>query len=74
MPNVIRIDDEQIWDHQGKVVRGSVEETLNSLFVAETERLCNAGRYELTKAVGIMNGRVYAVRANTLRHNMPLGT
>ena len=28
--NVIRIDDERIRDHLGKIVRGSVEETLNA--------------------------------------------
>ena len=28
--NVIHIDDERIRDHLGKIVRGSVEETLNA--------------------------------------------
>lgn len=27
--NVIRIDDERIQDHLGKIVRGSVEDTLS---------------------------------------------
>ena len=30
LSNVIRIDDERIHDHLGKIVRGSVEETLNA--------------------------------------------
>ena len=50
LSNVIRIDDERIQDHLGKVVRGSVEETLNALLEAEAERLCNAERYERTAA------------------------
>jgi putative transposase len=48
--NVIRIDDERIRDHLGKIVRGSVEETLNALLEAEADRLCNAGRYERNEA------------------------
>ena len=50
LSNVIRIDDERIQEHLGKIVRGSVEETLNALLDAEADRLCNAGRYERTEA------------------------
>ena len=50
LSHVIRIDDERIQDHLGKIVRGSVEETLNALLEAEAERLCNAERYERTHA------------------------
>ena len=46
LSNVIRIDDERIQEHLGKIVRGSVEDTLNALLDAEADRLCNAGRYE----------------------------
>src|SRR5512135_884407 len=44
--NVIRIDDDRVREHLGRIVRGSVEETLNALLEAEADRLCNAGRYE----------------------------
>jgi len=44
--NVVRIDDERIRDHLGKIVRGSVEETLNALLEAEADRLVGAERYE----------------------------
>ena len=44
--NVITIDDERIKNHLDRVVRGSVEETLNALLDAEADRLCNAQRYE----------------------------
>ena len=47
---VIRIDDEGVRDYLRKVVRGSVEETLNAMLEAEAERLCNAGRYERSQA------------------------
>jgi transposase-like protein len=50
LSNVIRIDDERIQEHLGKIVRGSVEETLNALLEAEADRLCNAERYERTEA------------------------
>jgi putative transposase len=43
--NVITIDDERI--KLDRVVRGSVEETLNALLDAEADRLCNAQRYEM---------------------------
>jgi len=48
--NVITIDDERIRDHLDRVVRGSVEETLNALLEAEADRLCKAQRYERSEA------------------------
>jgi len=48
--NVIRIDDERIKGHLDRIVRGTVEETLNALLEAEADRLCNARRYERTEA------------------------
>ncbi len=50
LANVITIDDELIKSHLDRVVRGSVEETLNALLDAEADRLCNAQRYERTEA------------------------
>ena len=44
--NVISIDDERIKNHLDRLVRGTVEETLNTLLDAEADRLCNAQRYE----------------------------
>jgi putative transposase len=48
--NVIRIDEERIRDHLGRIVRGTVEDTLNGLLDAEADRLCGATRYERTAA------------------------
>src|SRR5262245_34597654 len=48
--NVITIDDERIKSHLERVVRGTVEETLNALLDAEADRLCNAQRYERSAA------------------------
>ena len=50
MGNVVTIDDERIKSHLDRVVRGSVEETLNALLDAEADRLCNAERYERSEA------------------------
>ena len=47
---VIQIDEEQIQEHLGDLVRGTVEETLNKLLDAEADQLCNAARYERTEA------------------------
>ena len=48
--DVITIDDERIKSHLDRVVRGTVEETLNALLDAETDRLCSAQRYERSEA------------------------
>jgi len=48
--NVITIDDERIKSHLDRVVRGTVEDTLNALLDAEADRLCNAQRYERSAA------------------------
>jgi len=50
LSNVVTIDDERIKNHLDRVVRGTVEETLNGLLDAEADRLCNAQRYERTEA------------------------
>ena len=50
LSNVIRIDDDRVMEHLDKVVRGTVEETLNAMLEAEADRLCNAGRYERSEA------------------------
>src|SRR3974390_1683857 len=57
--NVIRIDDERIKGHLDRIVRGTVEETLNGLLDAEADRLCNAGRYERTEARRDMRAGYY---------------
>jgi len=44
--NVVQIDESRIRDHLGELVRGTVEETLNSLLDAEADALCGASRYE----------------------------
>ena len=47
---IIRIEQEQLNRHLDKVVRGTVEQTLNGLLDAEADRLCGAGRYERSEA------------------------
>jgi len=47
---VIEINESQIQDHLGELVRGTVEETLNAMLDAEADNLCNAARYERTEA------------------------
>jgi transposase-like protein len=39
----MRVEFATIW---GELVRGSVEQTLNTLLAAEPDRLCQASRYE----------------------------
>jgi len=49
LEKVIKIDESQIQDHLGKLVKGTVEETLNKMLDAEAAQLCNAERYERTE-------------------------
>jgi len=46
MGKVIQIDDRVIHDHLGRMVRDTVEETLNAMLDAEAEALVGASRYE----------------------------
>ena len=50
LSKVIQIDEDQIQQHLGDLVRDTVEDTLNKLLDAEADSLCNAARYELTDA------------------------
>ena len=50
LSKVIQIDEDQIQQHLGELVRGTVEDTLNKLLDAEADQLCNAARYERTQA------------------------
>jgi len=48
--NIIKIDQGQVKDQLGHLVRQSVEETINNLLDAEADQLCQAQRYERTEA------------------------
>jgi putative transposase len=48
LSKVIKIDEARIQSHLDKVVRSTVEQTLNDLLDAEADHLCNAKRYEHT--------------------------
>jgi putative transposase len=79
LSNVIAIDHEGIKNHLDRVVRGSVEVTLNALLDAEADRQCNAQRYERSAArrdtraghyernLQIKTGEVLGVRARCRR-------
>jgi putative transposase len=62
---VIQIDENQIREHLGELVRGSVEETLNKLLDAEADKLCNAARYERTAARQDMRSGHYQRKLHT---------
>lgn len=62
---VIQIDEDQICEHLGELVRGSVEETLNKLLDAEADKLCNAARYERTAARQDMRAGHYQRKLHT---------
>jgi transposase-like protein len=43
---IIQIDESRVRDHLAEIVRGSVEETLNTMLQKEADELCQARRYE----------------------------
>ena len=45
---IIRIDEQEIRSHLDRIMKGTVEDTLNSLLDAEADAICQAGRYERT--------------------------
>ena len=48
LTNIFSIDETKVQDHLGNIIRGTVEDTLNSMLDAEADQLCNASRYEIT--------------------------
>ena len=65
LKNLLQIDESQVWDYLGDLVRRSVEETLNALLDAEADRLCNASRYERTQARKDTRAGYYARKLQT---------
>ena len=51
LSNVIKINEAQIQEHLGQMVRSTVEETLNAMLDAEADQLCNAQKYERSDKV-----------------------
>jgi len=47
---IIQINEQQIKEHLGEIVRRTVQETLNALLDEEASRLCNARKYERTES------------------------
>jgi transposase-like protein len=48
LKGVLQVNEEEVKNHLGEMVRVSVEETLNGMLEAEADRLCRAERYERT--------------------------
>lgn len=47
---IIQVDEEGVKKHLKEIVKGTVQETLNTLLDEEADRLCNARRYERSEA------------------------
>lgn len=48
MENILQINEKVIKDQLGELVKGTIEETLNSMLDAEADSICNAQKYEHT--------------------------
>jgi transposase-like protein len=72
---IIHIDEQEIRSHLDQIVRGTVEDTLNSLLDAEADAICQARRYERTPdrldtRAGYY-GRKLMTKAGEVRLNVP---
>lgn len=47
---IIQIDEGKVIDHLGKMVKQTVEETINTLLDAEAEQICGADKYERSES------------------------
>jgi transposase-like protein len=73
--NVIKIDEFQIKQHLGELVRSAVEDTLNAMLDAQADQLCNASRYEHSESridtrAGFYS-RKFQTKAGQVNLNMP---
>ena len=50
LSQIIKIDEAKVSGHLSTLVRQTVQETLNEMLDAEAQAMCNAQRYERTKA------------------------
>ena len=72
---VKKINEAQIQDHLGEMVRSTVEETLNAMLDAEADQLCGAKRYE--RSDHRVNGRAghykrdFHTKAGNVKLKMP---
>jgi transposase-like protein len=75
MEKIVEINEQVVRDQLGELVRGSVEETLNSLLDAEADRMCHAQRYEHTEdRVDTRAGsyqRGFSTRVGKVKLNIP---
>lgn len=75
MEKIIQIDEERIKSQLGEMVRGTVEETLNTLLDAEADALCGAQRHERSAdRVNYRSGhykRKFQTKAGEVTLNMP---
>jgi transposase-like protein len=62
---IVQVNEKLVRDELGELVRGSVEETLNSLLGAEADRMCNAQRYEGSPERANSRAGHYARRLHT---------
>ena len=73
--NVIKINEAQIQDHLGQMVRSTVEETLNAMLDAEADQLCGAKKYERsgkrTNGRAGHYGRSFHTKAGEVELKMP---
>lgn len=62
---IIQIDEQEVKDHLGEIVRGTVQETLNALLDEEADRLCNAKKYERTEGRKDTRAGTYSRKLHT---------
>ena len=67
MGNIVQLNEGEIKNQLGEMVRQSVEDTLNSMLDAEADQITNAHRYERTEGQGDTFVPIGLVSASTSR-------
>jgi putative transposase len=72
---IIKVNDEEVKNYLDQQVRGSVQETLNTLLDAEADTLCNAKRYQRSPDRTDMRAGTYSrklmTKAGEVELNVP---
>ena len=69
---VIQIDEDQMQQHLGELIRGTVEETLNKPLDAEADQLCNTAHHERTEACRDQRAGHYKRKLHTMAGEVTL--
>ena len=70
MDKILEINEKVVEDHLGKLVRSSVEDTLNALLDAEADRICTYAKPSAMSIARSARTRVRAIMSEACRREL----